>query len=135
MESSVSYEDSLQLERRHRIARRGLSYGEDDVTKEPETGSGLLFLCFQADIENQFNFMQSAWANQKNFCQINVGPDPLIDQVSGKASGQPIGTQKWPEKWGEAETAQYDFSLRVTMKGGEYFFAPSISFINNIGLT
>ena len=39
------------------------------------------------------------------------------------------------EKVGEAETEQYDFSLWVTMKGGEYFFAPSISFIQNIGLT
>lgn len=134
IESSVSYEDSLQLERRHRIVRRGLSYGEDDLTKEPETGSGLLFLCFQANIENQFNFMQSAWANQKNFCQINVGPDPLIGQVSGKASGQPLGTQKWSKKWGESETEEYDFSLWVTMKGGEYFFAPSVSFIKNIGL-
>lgn len=135
VESSVSYEDSLQLERRHRIVRRGLSYGENNLTKEPETGSGLLFLCFQADIENQFNFIQSAWANQKNFCQINVGLDPLSGQVSGKASGQPIGTHKWQKKWGESETEQYDFSLWVTMKGGEYFFAPSISFIRNIGLT
>ena len=86
----------------------------------------MLFLCFQADLENQFNFMQSSWSNQKNFVQINVGPDPLI--------GQPRGTQKWPVKWGGSETEEYDFSLWVTMKGGEYFFAPSVSFIRNIGL-
>lgn len=132
IESSVTYEDSLQLERRHRIVRRGVSFGENDLTKEPETGSGLLFLCFQADIENQFNFMQSAWANQKNFCKINVGPDPLIGQGSEKKSGEAVGTQKWPKKWGKSETVEYDFKLWIAMKGGEYFFAPSISFLKNI---
>jgi Dyp-type peroxidase family len=126
VESSITYEESLQVERGHRIVRRGLSFGDNDLLNEPETGSGMLFLCFQADLENQFNFMQSSWSNQKNFVQINVGPDPLI--------GQPRGTQKWPVKWGGSETEEYDFSLWVTMKGGEYFFAPSVSFIRNIGL-
>ncbi len=82
VESSVTYEDSLQLERRHRIVRRGLSFGEDDLNQEPETGSGLLFLCFQADIENQFNFIQAAWSNSPNFVKIDVGPDPLISNPS-----------------------------------------------------
>ncbi|WP_254563384.1 Dyp-type peroxidase domain-containing protein [Oscillatoria sp. HE19RPO] len=124
VESAINYEESLELERRHRIVRRGVSYGENDLNKEPETGSGMLFLCFQADIENQFNFMQASWSNQKNFPQYNVGPDPL--------TGQPGGTQKWPKKWGEPETEDYDFKLRVTLKGGEYFFAPSMSFLKNI---
>ncbi|MGL5197310.1 MAG: Dyp-type peroxidase, partial [Chroococcales cyanobacterium] len=69
-------------------------------------------------------FMQASWSNQKNFPQYNVGPDPL--------TGQPGGTQKWPKKWGESETEDYDFQLRVTLKGGEYFFAPSMSFLKNI---
>lgn len=125
IESAIAYEESLALERRHRIVRRGVSYGENDLNQEPETGSGMLFLCFQADIENQFNFMQTSWSNQKNFPQYNVGPDPL--------AGQPEGTQKWPKKWGESETEDYDFKLRVTLKGGEYFFAPSMSFLKNIG--
>ncbi len=122
--SAVSYEESLELESRHRIVRRGVSFGESDPTKAPETGSGMLFLCFQADIENQFNFMQGSWANAKNFVQVNVGPDPLI--------GQPQGTQQWPVKWGELDVVDYDFSLRVKMKGGEYFFTPSVSFLRTI---
>ncbi|MFM6674750.1 MAG: hypothetical protein ACKPJO_32325, partial [Dolichospermum sp.] len=44
-------------------------------------GSGLFFLCFQADISNQFNFMQSVWANANNFVQVNVGVDPIIGQT------------------------------------------------------
>ncbi len=124
VESSPDFAQSLEIEKKHRIARRAISYGENDPTKEPETGSGLLFLCFQADIEHQFNFMQSRWANANNFVQVNVGPDPVI--------GQPQGTQKWPKKWGESETKEYNFILWVNMKGGEYFFTPSISFLKNL---
>ncbi|MFW9257629.1 Dyp-type peroxidase [Nostoc sp. CALU 546] len=124
VESSPDFTQSLEVEKKHRIARRSVSYGNNDPTKEPEAGSGLLFLCFQSSIENQFNFLQSRWANANNFVQVNVGSDPLI--------GQPEGTQKWPKKWGESETKEYNFKLWVNMKGGEYFFTPSISFLKNI---
>jgi Dyp-type peroxidase family len=122
--SSPGFDDALQVEKNHRISRRGVSYGENNPMQEPETDSGLLFLCFQANIENQFNLMISRWANPKNFVQVNVGPDPLI--------GQPEGTQKWPKKWGASETENYNFKVWITMKGGEYFFAPCISFLKNI---
>ena len=104
--------------------RRAISYGENDTNKEPETGSGLLFLCFQANIENQFNFMQARWANADRFVNVGVGPDPVI--------GQPEGVQKYPKQWGESETEDYGFKLWVFMQGGEYFFAPSISFLSNL---
>ena len=124
VESSPGFSESLATEKSHRIARRALSYGESDPTKKPEKGSGMLFMCFQADINNQFNFLQSAWSNTKNFVKVNVGRDPII--------GQAQGSQKWPKKWGESETMDYDFQQWVTMKGGEYFFAPSISFLQGI---
>lgn len=124
VESSPGFDEALAIEKNHRIARRAMSYGEKDPTKTPETGSGLLFLCFQANIENQFNFIQARWANPVRFVKVGVGPDPLI--------GQPQGTQKWPKKWGEAETQDYGFKLWVIMKGGEYFFAPSLSFLSNL---
>lgn len=122
--SSPGFEESLERERDHRIARRAISYGDNDLTKELETGSGLLFLCFQANIENQFNFMQTRWANANRFVQVGVGPDPVI--------GQPEGVQKWTKQWGEEGTEDYLFKLWAFMKGGEYFFAPSISFLTNL---
>ncbi|MBW4638258.1 MAG: Dyp-type peroxidase [Gloeocapsa sp. UFS-A4-WI-NPMV-4B04] len=127
VESSPGFDDALKMERNHRIARRSVSYGESDHTKEPTTGSGLLFLCFQANIENQFNVIQAKWANLVNFVQVGVGPDPLI--------GQPEGTQKWPKKWGELESEGYNFEVPVKMIGGEYFFAPSLSFLKNLAKT
>ena len=92
VESSPGFDEALAVEKNHRIARRAMSYGENDYTQTPETGSGLLFLCFQSDIENQFNFIQSRWSNPNRFVQVGVGPDPVI--------GQPKGTQKFPKKWG-----------------------------------
>ncbi len=124
VESSPGFEEALAIEKSHQIARRAISYGENDLTNAPERGSGLLFLCFQANIENQFNFMQARWANPNHFVQVGTGPDPVI--------GQPEGTQKYPKQWGKAETEDYKFKLWAFMQGGEYFFAPSISFLSNL---
>ena len=128
VESSPDFQQSLDIERKHRIARRGISYGENDITKEPQEGSGLLFLCFQANLENQFNFMQGGWVNQNNFVAVNVGLDPVIGQPG------PDKNQKWPKTWGDPDTDEepYNFTLWVNMKGGEYFFTPSISYLKNI---
>ena len=84
----------------------------------------MLFLCFQASIENQFNFIQIRWANAHNFVHVGTGPDPLI--------GQPEGHQNWPLAWGETEKREFGFKLWVQLKGGEYLFAPSISFLRSL---
>ncbi|MDJ0673878.1 MAG: Dyp-type peroxidase [Calothrix sp. MO_167.B42] len=130
VESSPNFQQSLDTERKHRIARRAISYGVQDLNQEPTVGSGLLFLCFQANIENQFNFMQAKWANANNFVAVNVGFDPVIGQIpkGGK------GNQTWPTTWGDPNTEEvkYDFTPWVNMKGGEYFFAPSLSYLKTI---
>ncbi|MEM6611216.1 MAG: Dyp-type peroxidase [Cyanobacteria bacterium P01_C01_bin.72] len=124
VESSPGFDEALEVEKSHQIVRRAISYGESNTANEPERGSGLLFLCFQANIENQFNFMQARWANADRFVKVGVGPDPVI--------GQPEGVQRYPKVWGESETEDYGFKLWVFMQGGEYFFAPSISFLSEM---
>ncbi len=129
VQSAPSEAEALGVERRHRITRRGISYGENDPSQEPASGSGLLFLCCQADIGGQFEFIQSAWANQPNFVQVGVGLDPAI--------GQPFLTdekkgQQWPKKWGEADRERFLFKLWAFLKGGGYFFAPSISCLQSL---
>ncbi|MBT9099721.1 Dyp-type peroxidase [Methylovulum psychrotolerans] len=122
--SSDDVAQALAMEKKHRIARRAVSYGNADLTAAPETGSGLLFLCFQANIENQFNFIQASWSNSANFVKVAVGPDPVI--------GQPQGTQQWPSQWGAPTREAVSMPLCITLQGGEYFFAPSISFLANL---
>jgi Dyp-type peroxidase family len=120
----------LEEERMHRIARRGISYGNDNLEAEPETGSGLLFLCFQADIQNQFFFMQGLWSNSLNFVKPKVGRDPVIGQ--GAIFPDQTNQHFWPKQWGESDFAAFNFALWIKMKGGESFFSPSISFLKSL---
>lgn len=125
---------TLEQERDHRIARRGITYGErchqpkDDPPMEilPEKDVGLLFMCFQSDIANQFEFMQQSWANNPGFLKGGTGVDPVIGQG-------PSNPQPWPNPWGGPGTKPFLFQDFVTLKGGEYFFAPSMAALKKIG--
>ncbi len=125
-----------------RIVRRGMTYdqrgkyGSNVRYQNPqETSSfddlptidvGLLFLCYQSDIKEQFEEIQSKIANNINFPEINTGIDPLI------GNNDTIVNQSWPIEWDKAKTRKHFLGDLVTLKGGEYFFAPSISFLKNI---
>jgi Dyp-type peroxidase family len=125
---------TLAQERAHLMARRGITYGVRDkhpntpdlpTSEMPSGGVGLLFMAYQRDIGNQFEFTQATWANNLDFlkAQPRTGIDPVIGQG-------PKGGQACPLGWGGDEHAPrkaFDFRGFVTMKGGEYFFAPSIS--------
>ncbi|MBA5867457.1 MAG: Dyp-type peroxidase [Nitrospira sp. CR1.3] len=123
-----------QEERAHRIVRRGITYGkrnvepyENPLPEEcPTAGVGVLFMCFQSDIAKQFEFIQIQMSNNSEFPRPSTGIDPLIGQ------GQASSSQSWPQEWGKPESIQFDFTRCVTLKGGEYFFMPSISFLKTI---
>jgi len=143
--------ESLEEQRQHRIVRRAIPYGgtspeqqaltsaisrlQDHLTSLPQERLqveeheqvGLLFLCFQRDIFNQFMFMQKSWVNQKNFVKYDTGLDPVVGQ--GKQSDE---GQKWSKEWGQGKKVSFEFNNFVRMQGGEFFFAPSISFLANI---
>jgi deferrochelatase/peroxidase EfeB len=118
-------------ERSHRIVRRGITYGErrvepkDDPAQEdlPERGVGLLFMCFQASIDNQFAYLQRL-ANDSS-----DGLDPIIGQ-SASATG--LG-QTWPVQWGEPYVKPFEFTGFVRLRGGDFFFAPSLPFLRDPG--
>jgi Dyp-type peroxidase family len=120
-----------------RIARRGITYGYRTIEPKdnpspkqmPRDEVGLLFMCYQRDIKKQFESLQFLQANNANFVRENTGIDPIIGRMRG---GQP--QQKWPAAWGAPRTEHqpYSFGSFVTLKGGEYFFAPSMSFLKNL---
>lgn len=126
-----------QEERSHRIVRRGIPFGKrqvepkDNPTPEqmPTGGVGLLFMCFQSNIARQFGFMQKNWANNLNFVQPQTGIDPVIGQ---QAIGEASLAQQWPPQWGQPGKQPFDFGQFVTMKGGEFFFAPSLAFLRHL---
>jgi Dyp-type peroxidase family len=129
-------ESGAENERAHLVVRRGITYGDrsDDPNDEetppdqrPTGGVGLLFMAYQSDIGNQFEYMQKHWANNPNYVVPGAGLDPLIGQASAD--------YRWPVLWGRASaltTAPLTVGGLVTLKGGEYFFAPSISFLKSL---
>ena len=119
---------SADAERGHRIVRRGMTYGRrsPDLRDAPGYGVGLLFMCFQRSIANQFALMQRMWAGNPCFAKPATGRDPIIGQ---RAPGEIAGAPQWPVEWGKPETKPFDFGGYVTLKGGEFFFAPSIRFL------
>ena len=66
-----------------RIMRRGIPYG---LPFNPSGGRdqaldaerGLVFVCFNASIEHQFEFLQKFWANNPGFPSKDQGRDPVI---------------------------------------------------------
>lgn len=120
--------DEATAERSRRITRRGIPYGPRaaDMSDRPTGGVGLLFMCFQSSISNQFAFMQKSWANKEDFLTGPVGVDPVIGQ--SPAGATPI-SQQWPTPGGPQGIS---FGQFVTLKGGEFFFAPSLPFFKSL---
>lgn len=79
----------------------------------------------------QFVFTQKSWANDLAFPPANVGIDPIIGQ--GLVTGT-TPKPKWHETWDEPASTNHTFDFHgfVKMRGGEYFFAPSLSFLKSL---
>jgi Dyp-type peroxidase family len=108
----------------NRIARRGIPYGRPG---DPDVG--LLFMCYQSDIELQFEVIQSNWCNFPHFPVLRTGRDPLVGQ---RNSWDDSAGQKWSAPAEDGTFATFDVPQCVTMRGGEYFFAPSLSFLRGL---
>lgn len=124
---------TLDEQKSHRIVRRGMPYGDptppsSNLEALPETGVGLLFQCYQANLAHQFEFLQRAWANNAEMARPGTGIDPVI----GQSSNGSIPDLRFPTRWGAPGSTPFSFHSVVTLKGGEYFFAPSITFLKGL---
>ena len=134
-DSMRAFQISDQEERSRRIARRGITYDEigrnGNLDYEPESGVGLLFLCFQSDIEQQFEFIQKMWANNNDFPRPFTGIDPIIGQGHNRKD---INGKDAEQKWTNIHGEQIPKALSsfVKLLGGAYFFAPSLPFIQGL---
>lgn len=146
----VEGKEDQGLGRNRIMARRGITYGAErphtadgsdfaDGGHEPEADIGLLFMAYMASIEDQFEFTQQSWADNTSFAG-NIGGaagrDPTgIDPIIGQSSVASDHLHTYLDGWTEgAKPIQFNFASFVTMQGGEYFFAPSLSFLRGVGL-
>jgi Dyp-type peroxidase family len=122
-----------EVTNRHRIARRGIPFGEEFVPEEPaypadpaqvpaEQDRGLLFACYQSSLARGFEFIQTQWSNAPDFPRSGDGHDPIISQNTAERSFNlpPSNPHVAMARW-------------VQTTGGEYFFSPSLPAIRELG--
>ncbi len=106
-------------ESNRRIARRSLLY-------ESGAAKGVLFQCFQYNLAAQFEQLFANWGNASG------APDPLgqgLDPLIGSRQVTAV-PQQWPVSSGGF--VPYDIRSLVTVRGGEYFYLPSVTFFKNL---
>lgn len=125
-------EDSVVDPANHRIIRRSAPYGpylwpgsSDDGIKR-----GLLFRCFNASILDQFELVQGEWINGANESHgLSSDRDPLVGSREGLVSElDPDLSSSFtiPLADGSCPT-RYGLPNFVTVRGGAYFFVPSLN--------
>lgn len=105
--------NQIAISNRHRLLRMGRSYDPG----EGETKPGLLFMCLNADIERQFEFVQQTWMGARLFHGLDGEVDPILGR-GGKGGRLTVPTESGPLLISRLQ----DF---VRVRGGGYFFMPS----------
>jgi Dyp-type peroxidase family len=107
---------SWRISNRHRILRRGRPY-DDGAAK------GLHFICLNGDIERQFEFIQQNWLNDPMFGGLPGEVDPL---VGCPTASMPAHQITLPAASIGAVPRRSLLGRSITVKGGAYFFLPSL---------
>jgi Dyp-type peroxidase family len=116
-----------KLVNRHRIIRRGIPYGPPLPPGADDDGQdrGVAFMCLQASIARQFEFVQSQWLAGGNAFRLGDDQDPLLGPQD----------QSGPRKMtipGQPPFLAGPLSQVVTVRGGEYFFCPGVNGLRHL---
>jgi len=114
--------------KRHRILRQSIPYG-GELIERPEDWDGeergLLFICYNARIDAQFEFIQREWINGgESFGQAGLDKCP----ITGANNGALTDAFQIP---GSPAPVTHIPRLVVT-RGGDYFFVPSLDALNGL---
>jgi Dyp-type peroxidase family len=126
--------DEQRITNRHRLLRRGRSY-DYDVDRKGENRRGLLFAALCSDLDRQFEFVQTHWAQARTFHALTDEADPLLGHPDAEGgafteSGPRPTRFTVPSPVGPVTVE--GLQSYVTMRGGGYFFLPSRSAISHL---
>jgi deferrochelatase/peroxidase EfeB len=118
--------------RYHRILRRGREYGPtlsplDALQPAPadDPARGLHFICLNANILRQFEFLQNAWMASTKFSAMTGESDPLLGNRE-PIWGCPVTSDFNMPQEGGLRQRMAGLEQFVTVRGGAYFFLPSL---------
>jgi len=127
----------------HRIIRAGIPFGPELMPGETKTAHsrGLMFVCYQASIPRQFEFIQSHWADNPDFVGGKVRPGngspvtPGFDPIIGQAPGN--GARAMDEPYpnypaGNRRTTLDIPNQFVVLTAAAYLFMPSITALRTV---
>ncbi|MBV8934777.1 MAG: Dyp-type peroxidase [Alphaproteobacteria bacterium] len=129
--------------RTHRIIRRSIPFGPEVQPGETVTRHrrGLFFVCYQASIERQFEFIQSRYSNSPDFvtgkkrpdtgAPVTPGFDPIIGQ-NREGGGRFMDEPAPNYPYGNRRTMLEIPEEFVVLTGAAYFFMPSIKALRNL---
>lgn len=109
-----------QLVSRHRMIRRGITFGPplpEGAEADDGQPRGLLFIAAMASVARQFEFVQSQWLGSGNIFHLGDDRDVLTGQHDATAKMTVQGSP--PRFLSRIPTL-------VTLRGGDYFFLPGI---------
>jgi deferrochelatase/peroxidase EfeB len=104
------------------MIRRGTSYGPllaPGVLEDDGADRGLAFVFVGAQLERQFEFVQTEWVNKGQFI---YGPSENMDPIVGANDGS--GKFIIPKE--PIRRRLQGLPSFVVTRGGEYFFAPGM---------
>jgi deferrochelatase/peroxidase EfeB len=123
----------------HRIVRRGREYGTRLTPEEAlapggsaDPESGLHFICLNANICRQFEFLQNAWLNGTKFSGLTNESDPLLgNRVPIPAC--PVTSDFTLQNSGGLRRRISGMPQFIKVRGGAYFFLPGIRALRYFG--
>lgn len=112
--------DSVANINRHRMIRRGATYGPHLPDDAPEDGQerGVAAFVLCASLVRQFEFAQNVWTNDKNFNGLGNERDPII--------GNQDGTLEFKIPTRPIRKKITGLPAFTTLRGGAYFFLPGL---------
>ena len=127
---------------RHRILRRGRNYGPrfgataNEILAAVQAGTvnlaekcGLMFICLNANIQRQFEFVQHSWCNNAKFETLY----DEVDAISGAPTDEMTATDNHFSLPGEIVRKRVsDVPRFVRVRGGAYFFMPGIQALKTL---
>lgn len=128
--SGSAEEDHIASARFHRLLRRGREYGNapyvaiDGTTATPAE-TGLYFICLNANLARQFEFVQGAWIASSTFAGLNREQDPLLGNRQPFPGEQPTDGFSRPSAEGACRFANA-LPRFVSVRGSGYFFLPGL---------